>query len=86
MAGVRTNSGKNLSREWNIPVRHALYHKDGTWYEPLERFPGALFDTEGFVLYPTRESFERCPHLSIGEKVNVPGGIASIPGYIKVKK
>jgi 5-methylcytosine-specific restriction protein A len=83
--GVRTNSGRNLSKLWNVGTRHALYHKDGTWYEPLERFPGAYFDPNGYVLFRTYEEYVRSPYLTIGIKVNVKGGIESIPNYVRVR-
>src|SRR5580692_1594148 len=35
-------SGKRLNEEWKVGALHALYRKDGTWYNLLERFPGAL--------------------------------------------
>src|SRR3970040_83287 len=36
--------GKQLNDEWKVGARHALFSRDGAWYENLERFPGALFD------------------------------------------
>jgi 5-methylcytosine-specific restriction enzyme A len=85
MASVRTDSGRRLNRVWGVNARHALYHKDGTWYERLERFPGALFDTDGYVLFETEDAFVNCPYLRITEQVNVPGGIAHIPGYRRMR-
>ena len=79
----RTNSGDALNTEWGVGARHALYHKDGKFYMPLERFPGAYFDPYGYVLFRTREDYEKCEHLSLGQRVNAHGGICNIPGYIK---
>ena len=71
-----------MAESWGVPVRQALYHKDGNFYMILERFPGALFDPDGYVVFQTREEFERSPHLRIGQtRVHVPRGISSMPGY-----
>jgi len=83
MPGIRTNSGRRLNREWAVDANHALYHKDGTFYENLERFPGALFDLNGYVLFKTLEEYESCPYLDRGEKLNIRGGISKMPGYIR---
>jgi hypothetical protein len=82
---VRSNGGESLNREWNVGARHSLYHRDGTFYMPLERFPGAYFDPNGYVLFRTEREYVSSPYLSIGERVNVRDGISSIPGYRKMK-
>lgn len=81
----RRVTAQQLNRRWQVGAKHALYHQDGTWYHCLERFPGALFDPDGYLLFETREQYERCPHLSIGAHVNVRTGIKSIPGYVRVE-
>jgi len=77
-------TGRELNRKWNVGAQHALYSKRGTWYHLLERFPGALFDANGYVLFDSRRAHERCPHLNIGQELNVSGGISNIPDYIKM--
>jgi hypothetical protein len=77
-------TGIGLARAWKVNVRHALYHKDGTWYNNVERFPGALFDPNGYVLFKTEADFRDCRHLSIGQETNVRSGISRIPGYVRV--
>jgi predicted RNase H-like HicB family nuclease len=81
VSGDKTDYGKRLNELWKVGAKHALYHKDGTFYEVLERFPGVLFDNGGGVLFQNVEDFKNCSYLSIGEKVNVRGGISKIPGY-----
>lgn len=85
MSAMKTNSGNSLNLKWNVGARHALYHKDGKWFMPLERFPGALFDPNGYVLFKTKDELLNCKHLSIGERINVPFGISNLSGYIKVR-
>lgn len=82
---MRTNSGAQLNREWNVGARHALYHKEGIWYMPLERFPGAYFDPNGYVVFKTQKDYEDDPYLKIGNRVNVSGGITRIPGYKRMR-
>jgi hypothetical protein len=84
-AGVRTGSGKELNDKWSIGAAHALYHKDGTWFNVLERFPGALCDPRGYVLFATKEEYEASSHLKIGERTNVPGGISKLDKYIRME-
>lgn len=86
MGGFRTNSGACLNREWKVGARHALYRENGIFYMPLERFPGAYFDSSGYVLFKTEEEYRNCKYLRIGKRVDVSGGICKMPGYIKVKK
>jgi len=81
----RSMSGKMLSRKWGVAVRHALYHKDGHWYNNLERFPGALFDPNGYVVFNTEKEYRKCPYLSIGKETNVPRGISDLPGYKRMR-
>ena len=78
-------SGKRLNREWSVGAAHALYHSKGEWYHRLTRFPGALFDPGGYVVFDTAVDFQSCPHLQIGEHVHVPGSIKQIPRYVLAK-
>ena len=85
MGGYKTNSGENLRKEWKIPANQVRYHKDGTWFEPLQYFPGALADPDGYVLFETKQEYESSTFLAIGIKVNVTRGIKAIPTYIRVE-
>lgn len=76
-------SGRILAKRWNLDVAHALYRKSGDWYHRLERFPGALLDDDGYVVFATEHSFRHCPQLHIRQDVHVPGGIKPIPGYTR---
>jgi len=78
-------NGQQLNKKWGVGARHALFHRDGTWYNNLTRFPGALFDPEGYVLFKTEEEYLNCPYVSVGKETNVPKGISSIPGYVRKK-
>lgn len=77
-------SGKELARQWNVPVKHALYHKDGEWYQRLRYFPGALFDPNGYVVFQTEKEYDESPYLQHGIELHVPNGIASMPNYHRI--
>lgn len=74
-------TGESLNRRHNLGLRHSLYHKDGTFYERLTRYPGGLCDPSGYVRFDSERQFTNDPHISVGQKVNVHGGIASHPRY-----
>jgi len=78
-------TGKYLSDLWKVNVAHALYHHDGTWYENLRYFPGALFDFNGYVVFNTEQEYKNNSYLDIGQKLNVRDGISSIPGYKRMR-
>lgn len=84
-ARPRSNTGRQLQREWSIPAQHVLYHHQGTWFHLLERFPGALCDPHGYVLFETAEDFRKSPHLKIGKHVTVSEGVKNIRGYCQLR-
>lgn len=67
-------------------VRHPLYRATGNWYHLLEKFPAALCDEDGYVLFETKEQYANDPHLQIGIELTVPNGIAAHPRYVCVGK
>ena len=80
-------TGRSRNLEWKVGASHALYREDGTWYHVLTKFPGALFDAHGYIRFETEEDYKKCPGALMGEDknwMNVPKGIASLPGYILV--
>ena len=84
---VKTNTtltGKILAQQWSVNVKHALYHKDGQWYNHLRYFPGALFDPHGYIVFKTQDEYENSPYLQHGVELHVPGGLSHIPNYKKI--
>lgn len=79
-------TGAALNREWRVGAHHALFHKDGTWYQNLTKFPGALFDPDGYVVFTTEDAYRNCPFLSIGAETNVRPHISAVPGYVRVNE
>lgn len=73
-----------LARRWKVNARHQLYHKDGTWYNRLKKFPGALFDPNGYVIFKTEKEYLTCPQVSVGEQTNVRPHLSAIAGYVRM--
>lgn len=78
-------SGRLLNEEWKVGASHALYHKDGRWFNNLERFPGALFDPYGYVSFETKKEYLSCSGVNVCQETNVSNGIESLPNYVRVK-
>lgn len=79
-------TGKQLNELWGVGAKHALYSVEGKWYHLLNEFPGALFDSNGYVVFETYEEYIQSPYLKIGQEINVPGGISKIPSYVLVSE
>lgn len=80
-------TGKLLKELWQIDTaKQVLYHKDGTFYENLRVFPGALCDEHGYIIIQTERVYNDNPHFHIGKKLNVHRGISKIPGYKSMEK
>lgn len=82
--GNRSHSGRRLNEIWSIGAAHALYHRDGTWFNRLEHFPGALCDPHGYVLFSSRHEYESTAGVNVGRQTNIPGGIKLLAGYVRV--
>jgi 5-methylcytosine-specific restriction protein A len=79
MPGKQT--GKELAKSWGLSVKHALYRETGNWYHMLKKFPGALLDAEGYVVFESAEAFKACRQLQIGKNPTRHGGwVAAAPG------
>jgi hypothetical protein len=59
-------TGREFARRWGLKVQQALYRKTGDWFHQLTKFPGALLDANGYVIFETEESFNTCPQLRKG--------------------
>jgi len=79
-------TGRRLNIDWKVGASHALFHKDGTYYNHLLYFPGALFDMNGYVLFKSEEQYRKSRYLQHGQQLHVPGGISSMPGYVRMRK
>jgi len=80
-------TGRTLNRQRGVNAAHALYREDGRFFHVLTRFPGALFDRCGYIVFPSEQAYRTCERLAIGQRTNVPDrrGISACPGYVRVK-
>jgi hypothetical protein len=79
-------TGKEVAAEYGITgeVNQARHNAPGKWYAHLDRFPAALTDDNGYKIFEEADDYITCPYLQHGEQVNIPDGISSIPGYVRV--
>ena len=87
MGGTKSDFGKRVQRDWNIPAIQTFYHREGDFYMPLTRFPGALADRHGYRVFGTEKEYVSCPYIrhrgsAINPRIGVPRGISNIPGYV----
>src|ERR1044071_405352 len=84
---AKQTTGTYLNELWGVGAAHALYIHDGLWYHQLKRFPGALFDRNGYVVFTTKKEFLKSPHLKIAKRVHIrKPGISGIRGYVQVNR
>lgn len=77
------DTASRLNETWGVGAAQVRYRETGNWYHPLKRFPAALFDLHGYMLFPTEEAYRTSPHIHIGKQISVPNGISAIPGYVR---
>ena len=84
-ATLNRDQATRLNEAWGVGASQVRYSNDGHWYATLARFPAALFDAHGYVLFMTEEEYRTSRHLSIGKEISVrKPGISAIPGYVRV--
>jgi hypothetical protein len=84
-ATLNRDKAVRLNKTWAVGAAQARYSDDGHWYATLSRFPAALFDANGYVLFETEHEYRSSPYLKIGKQISIPKpGISAIPGYVPV--
>src|ERR1017187_1032172 len=84
-AALNRDRAVRLNEAWDVGAVQVRYSDDGHWYATLARFPAALFDAGGYVLFATEEEYRTSPHIRVGKQISVPKpGISAIPGYVRV--
>ena len=82
-ATLNRDKAVRLNETWAVGAAQARYSDDGHWYATLSRFPAALFDAHGYVLFETEQEYRSSPHLKIGKQISITKpGISAIPGYV----
>lgn len=84
-ATLNRDKAVRLNEAWAVGAVQVRYSDDGHWYALLARFPAALFDACGYVLFQTEQEYRNSPYLHIGKQISVPKpGISAMPGYVRV--
>jgi hypothetical protein len=81
-------TGEFLNEKYKIGAVQARYRENGVWYHPLDQFPGALFDANGYVLFRSDSDYAGCDRVKKGpdpNHIHVRGGISSLPSYVPLK-
>jgi 5-methylcytosine-specific restriction protein A len=74
-------TGYYLNKILDLNAKHALYREDGTWFHHLTKFPGILFDKNGYILFLTKEEYISNPNLKGNKELHVTNGISSLKQY-----
>ena len=84
-ASLNRDKATRLNNTWGAGAAQARYSDDGHWYAKLTRFPAALFDATGYVLFATEEEYLGSQHIRVGKQISIPKpGISAIPGYVRI--
>ena len=78
-------TGKELKYMWNIAAVQVRYHVGGTFYMPVTKFPAALCDPDGYVVFRDEWAYRHTRGVSVGARINVPGGVSGLPGYVRMR-
>jgi 5-methylcytosine-specific restriction protein A len=75
-------NGKILNEILQLGAKQALYREDGIWYHNLVKFPGVLFDKNGYVIFANKEEYYSTPNLQIKQDLHIKNGLGSLDKYI----
>lgn len=73
--------GNYLNKLLKLGANHSLYRDDGKWYHNLKRFPGVLFDKNGYVIFENENEYKFHPDLQIKKDLHISMGIESLKKY-----
>jgi hypothetical protein len=76
--------GRRRNEEWGIGAAQTFFHRDGTWFNRLRAFLGALCDPSGYVMFESEEEYLNNPNVHVGVQTNVPEGICRLAKYQKM--
>lgn len=92
MSGMPRNFGERRQQEWNIPAIQTRYHYKGEFYIALTKFPGALADFNGYVVFKNKAELRNSKGIETRLQgltnlcIEVPKGISRLCDYVKKRK
>ena len=91
----KTGTGTWLAERWKVPLAKrsarrfqagtAFFHRDGHYWNRLKNFPGALFDTTGYVLFQDENEYLSCSSITVKSQTNLAGPVtilSQVNGYV----
>jgi hypothetical protein len=81
------NEAARLKAAWHVISEDEYYSYNGRWYMRPAKFPAALFDPHGYVLFRNEEKLRECPHYGTegGTKINFKKpGISDLHDYVQM--
>lgn len=75
--------GDYLNKILKLEAKHALYHESGKWYHNLNKFPGVLFDKNGYIEFNSEEAYSNHQSLQSNKDLFIKDGIESLKEYRK---
>ena len=60
-------TGEYLNRKWQIGAKQSRFAEAGRFYMPLEKFPGALCDPCGYVLFDMEDELREMSSVATSE-------------------
>jgi hypothetical protein len=70
-----------LVAQWGIQCASARFSEWGNWYAAVSKFPVALLDSHGYILFQTNEALRSSDGVRVTKQINIPDGISSLHGY-----
>lgn len=75
-------NGNQLAKKWGLKTAQARYNSKGNWYHTLNRFPAALLDAKGYIIFQNDEELRSYPGVKVTEHINVRHLISTLPDYV----
>lgn len=76
-------NGNYLNLLLGFKAAQARYRLDGQWFHHLTKFPGILFDSNGYVWFNSEEEYLGNSGLQRTKDLHVRGGISTLKNYQK---
>lgn len=73
--------GQAINEVLNLGGEHNLFRRTGDFYQILTKFPGILFDSNGYIKFETKAEYEDNSQLRLTTRTHITDGIKSLPNY-----
>lgn len=77
------NKAAQLSKIWGLNVKQSRYSDWGNFYGLIKSYPAILLDSNGYLYLESPAALD-VSGIKIGKRINVPDGISSLRGYVRM--